>query len=184
MESPTGASAKGYNIMLRGPGAGGPETASSVIADLRFCARQVATAAGGTRNGEGPPESSPLYMYGMGAFSRPQRYLGAPSLLASDDLEVPFLLRFLADGESATERLGKLLSEHGLTVAAETRDEGSPGHHYFRTAPASMGAIERAVEAALKGFDGPRLPLDVLYLPVPEGAHWDERGEQRSHGPE
>jgi homoserine dehydrogenase len=182
VESPTGSTTKGYNIMLRGPGAGGPETASSVIADLRFCARQVTTAAGRTRNGEGPPESSPLYMYGMGAFSRPQSYPGTPSILASDDLKTPFLLRFLTDEASADIHVGKLLSESGLTVTSGPGEAASSAYHYFRTAPASLGAIERGIEAVLKAFDGPRLPLDVLYLPVLEGAHWDERGRQGNNG--
>jgi hypothetical protein len=121
-------------------------------------------------------------MYGMGAFSRPQPYLGAPSLLLTDHLEAPFILRFLIDDPSAPEQLGKLLSNNGLAVTAETGDAAASDHHYFLTAPASLGVVERAIEATLKSFEGTRLPLDVLYLPMLEGAHWDERSEQGSHG--
>ncbi len=158
---------KGYEIMVRGPGAGGPETASSVIADIQFCAAQLAVAglrrAG--RPGDGPV---PVYNYGANAFSRSQDFTGTPSVLADDGMVAPFFLRLTRRGArpSATTVAAGLRAA-GLDV---TRVTGTDDRDLsFTTGPASVRAVETALERVLQASGGD-LSLDALYLPIIEGA--------------
>jgi homoserine dehydrogenase len=165
-ESPVTAPAgtKSYEIMLRGPGAGGPETASSVISDIQFCARQIAA---GRRSQ--PGEARAVYNYGGSAFSSAQEFLGRPSLLSAAGLRAPFLLRFLAQGPPA--RLESTLRQAGVAARAVPSMEGG-GYHFFETEPASMGALEHALEACLQETGTAGLSMDILYVPILEGAAW------------
>ncbi|MBI3743217.1 MAG: hypothetical protein HY261_02900 [Chloroflexi bacterium] len=165
------AGAKRYSILLRGPGAGGPETASSVIADIQFCARQIAAARVGGDIGREDGQRVPMYMYGANAFREAIDYPGVPSLCMSDRLVAPFLLRFLTSGSDGA-KLAKSLA--GCGVEAEAL-EGVKGYVYLKTAPVSVRVVERAIESVLLAQGAGRMPLDVLYLPIIEGARWEER---------
>ncbi len=159
VDSPTESGAREFDILLRGPGAGGPETASSVIADIEFCARQIAVA----RRHEGNPS---LYMYGGDAFDRPQAFTGKPTMLESG-LRAPFLLRFSGPAANNTKVLGTALGAAGIKAAALNRSAS-----YLRTEPVTLAAIEGGIATVLKEFGAEALSLDVLYLPLLEGARW------------
>ncbi|MEE9284377.1 MAG: hypothetical protein V3V35_01475 [Dehalococcoidia bacterium] len=178
VESPTpgggGAPAKGYTIALQGPGAGGPETASSIIADIQFCARQLAVA-GRSPSGGGPDcPREPLYMYGAGAFSQPQPYRGAPALCRRGDLVAPFLLRFVKGPGLDADAVAAALARHG--VKPTPIEAASPDNLYIRTEPASICTMELGLEAVLRELGPRKAPLDILYLPVLEGARWATAG--------
>ncbi len=157
-----------YAIALRGPGAGGPETASSVIADIQFCARQLAVQRA-SAHGHGP-----LYMYGAGAFSRTQACGPAPAMLESEHLVTPFLLRFARPAGSGGGEIARALALQGLG-AEPVRQRAASAYAYFKTSPASVRAIEGAMESVLQTFGPARMGTDVLYLPVLAGARWEER---------
>jgi len=161
--------AKRYAIALRGPGAGGPETASSVMADIQFCARQLAV------RGHGDDRPSPLYMYGAGAFGRAQACQGAPALLSSGRLVAPFLLRVLGGDGVRAAAVASTLAQHGVRATPLQTGQIAPGYCYLRTGPTTVQAIEQGVEAVLREHGPASMPLDVLYLPALEGARWEER---------
>ena len=163
--------AKGYTIALQGPGAGGPETASSVVADIQFCARQLAAAGRTTRGAQTGCATGPLYMYGAGAFSRPQPYNGTPALHRQSALVLPFLLRFKGSGDLDAKAMASVLGRHGIQ-ATPIDAAGSGDNRYFRTHPVSMKALEQGLETVLGELGPDKAPLDVLYLPVLEGARW------------
>ncbi|MSQ25372.1 MAG: hypothetical protein EXR49_03720 [Dehalococcoidia bacterium] len=177
VESPSreiaGPFGKPFEVLLRGPGAGGPETASSVMADVLFCARQIAAARRVVAAGEGPRAS--LYMYGSNAFGWEQAYEGTASMLASDALAAPFLLRFIA-GARRANGIALALGRNGVEAAQVAGVRGQSDYLYFKTAAVSLRAVEAALEAVLKQQGASRMPLDVLYLPLLEGAAWEEAG--------
>lgn len=161
VESPTEQGVKPFELFLRGPGAGGPETASSVIADIEFCARQIAVARQTGSSGS-------LYMYGGAAFDRPQPTTGHPALLHAQ-LRAPFILRFSAAAGTgvAGAPVIKALSAAGVRARPL---QGSA--RYLRTEPATVAEIELALAAVLKARGAEELSLDILYLPLLEGAAW------------
>ena len=166
VESPGGRAGVPFTLALRGPGAGGPETASSVMADVLFCARQLAS-------GKRAADSPPLYMYGADAFREPQAFEGAPALLRADGLRAPFLLRFLLGGGADADSLAALLRSDGVDVEIVNADGADAPSVYFRTPPRSMGTVEEAVRAALSRAEAADVSLDVLYLPIIEGTRWE-----------
>ena len=174
VESPAAAergSGRGYTIVVRGPGAGGPETASSVIADIEFCARQMAVSGRlDSARGVGG-ESRPMYMYGSDAFSRPQSYLGRPSLHFANDLTARFFLRFVHDENRGHgfDAMAGALSDFGVPADHIHASASAPNLRYFITGPVSFGAMEAALESVLKRFGTGRTSLDVLYLPILDG---------------
>ena len=179
-----GGTAKGYDIMLRGPGAGGPETASSVISDILFCARQLASVERAQSTGEAHGAHGQAYNYGAGAFSQSQEYLGTPSLLLEDAIRAPFLLRFLVTGGSlagVTAKVKQALRTAGVEPSDVPAPAGASGSIYLRTAPASIGQIERGIERALNACGSGTLSMDVLYLPVLEGSSWSVAGMARGN---
>ena len=182
VESPTsgGAAPRRFELLARGPGAGGPQTASSVIADIQFCARQLALTGRFGPAARAQEQRTPLYMYGAGAFGRPQPYEGAPALTRTEELVAPFLLRFVFKGEEArgdaARAVVEIVGRHGIEASPLEGAAAAPEHLYYRTTPASMRAMEGALEGVLRNFDAGRMPLDVLYLPILEGARWAERG--------
>ena len=165
VESPGGGAGAPFTLALRGPGAGGPETASSVIADVLFCARQLAS-------GKRAADSPPLYMYGADAFRDPQNFDGAPALLRADGLRAPFLLRFLLRDAADVDALADSLRSDGVDVDIVNADGADAPSVYFRTPPRSMGTVEEAVRAALSRAEAADVSLDVLYLPIIEGTRW------------
>ena len=159
-----------FPILLRGPGAGGPETASSVISDVLFCAHQLAArgVAGETY------DEAPLYMYGPGAFEHVQSYEGAPSLVQAKRLVAPYLLRFICEGGDGEVR--RALAAHGVEIEPLTDIDAPSTYRYYRTHEVGIRQIEQAIEAALKGAGAQALSLDVLYLPILDGVCFREEG--------
>ena len=175
VESPlsTSEGAQPYDIMVRGPGAGGPETASSVIADIQFCARQLAVAGRLGRPSDGAQRPSPVYTYGATALNRVQDYRGVPSLQAADGLATPFLLRFLhlggPDRSAAIQTLAQSLRSNGVSADPLDSIDTAPEHLYYRTEPVSIRVMEQALGRVLSQSEAGRLSLDVLYLPILQG---------------
>lgn len=166
VESPGGGAGAPFTLALRGPGAGGPETASSVMADVLFCARQLAS-------GKRAADSPPRYMYGADAFRDPQAYDGAPALLRADGLRAPFLLRFLLNSGADADSLAASLRSDGVDVEVVNADGAAEPYVYFRTPPLPVKAVEEAVRAALSRAEAADVSLDVLYLPIIEGTRWE-----------
>lgn len=172
VESPmTAASggARGYEIMVNGPGAGGPETASSIIADIRFCAQQIAVAGRVGARRDMAERPVPVYMYGASAFGRSQAYAGAAAACLTDALKAPFFLRFVQRGPASAEdaaTIVRALRSSRIQGEALAPGETSPGHTYVMTQAASIRQVEEALEQVLRQFDPGRMALDILYLPV------------------
>ncbi len=166
VESPGGGAGAPFTLALRGPGAGGPETASSVMADVLFCARQLAS-------GKRAADSPPRYMYGADAFRDPQAYDGASALLRADGLRAPFLLRFLLGSDAAAETLATSLRSDGVDLEIVNTDRSDASSSYFRTPPLPMRAVEEAIGAAVSRAEAADVSLDVLYLPIIEGTRWE-----------
>ena len=166
VESPGGGAGRPFTVALRGPGAGGPETASSVMADVLFCARQLAS-------GKRAADSPPRYMYGADAFREPQAFDGTPALLRADGLRARFLLRFILGGGADADGLAASLRSAGLDVEVEDIGGARAPYVYFRTPPRPMRAVEDAVRAALSRPEAADVSLDVLYLPIIEGTRWE-----------
>ena len=178
VESPTpDGETKPYTILLQGPGAGGPETASSVVADIEFCARQLAVARG-TPSTE--CLSAPLYMYGSGAFARSQEYDGRPRLWREERLTCPFLLRFILGGRDQAqtrETLRDTLSKGGELALTELKVPAPDGYVYFQTEAVGIRRLEEGLETALHNLGARRVSMDVLYVPIIEGAKWSSEAE-------
>ena len=179
VESPVSTGGQGdrsYQIMVRGPGAGGPETASSVIADIQFCARQLAVAGRLGLRGNETGSPAPVYTYGATAFSRAQSWDGPPSFSRANGLAAPFFLRFRHLGEAGHQAsalaIRNALSSGGIEAEALDPVDSASGHLYYRTGPASVGALEQAIERALRGFTAAEMSLDVLYLPILKGVEY------------
>ncbi len=166
------ASAKAYDIFLSGPGAGGPETASSVIADILFCARQIAVA--GKRDPS--KEQSPLYSYTTSAFGRTQPYGNGPSLTRGDHLKAPYLLRFVNNKANPTfaNTIAAHLGENGVRVKTGQGFERAPKYLYLTTESCSLGRVESALQAVIREAEPGALSPDILYLPILNGACFEE----------
>ena len=167
VESPSQGTGTPFTLTLRGPGAGGPETASSVMADVMFCARQL--ASGRRENG-----SPPHYMYGADAFREPQTFDGAPSLLLADQLKTSFFLRFAVAGGTSAQALAALLQRGGIDASIHEAAGAPESLVYFRTGPQSMRSVEEAIRTTLGQTEAAGASLDVLYLPIFEGSRWIE----------
>ncbi len=169
--------AKAYEIMMRGPGAGGPETASSVIADIEFCARQLAVAGRLRHPGKEQAASGPAYMYGATAFARAQDVHGVPSYYAADDLVAPFFLRFRYLGDKGTGTAAQVISgalrSSGVEAGPLPSFESAPSYIYYRTAPSSIAAMEQALQSVYEQFNAAEMALDALYLPVLSGPQFN-----------
>ena len=177
---PPGQGARRFEVMVRGPGAGGPETASSIISDIQFCARQLAIAGHLGHRREAGQGAATIYNYGSGAFSQSQEYTGIPAMCQTDALVAPFLLRFLtvAGTESA---VGLQVSAALKAAGIEAQRLPSPGASsstvYLKTAPASVRAVEAALETVLASCGAQSLSMDVLYLPLLDGPAWGVAGK-------
>ncbi|MCL0101731.1 hypothetical protein M1O29_01425 [Dehalococcoidia bacterium] len=173
-ESPSAGSAPhAYEIMVQGPGAGGPETSSSVIADIEFCARQLAIAGKiGTHATSEVP--SPTYMYGASALDHAQQYTGSPALALANDLATKYLLRFVlgngAEPHAATSALINTLNNAGVAIEETLSTEGNSPSIYLQTAPVSMESLEQALEETLNTKANLNLAPNILYLPIMIGA--------------
>ena len=177
VESPLrrGLGTRPFQVMLRGAGAGGPETASSVISDIQFCARQLLVA--GRIGTEGPKPSTAVYNYGAAAFGRPQAQRDVASLCLTDALVAPFLVRFLLTGtgenQGTVAGIAATLRDSGVGAEQFTVPGAPSSHLYLKTAPSSMRRVERALETVL-AVRGSDVALDILYLPLLEGIAWDD----------
>ena len=175
VESPLapGEGARPFEVMVRGPGAGGPETASSVISDIHFCARQLAVA--GRLGRDGAPASPAVYNYGAAAFSLAQDYSGTPSHCATDALAAPFLLRFMASQPALASKVLRVimpaLNSAGI-AARELPSPAAPGSLYFKTEPTSVRVLEHGLETVLAKCGAASVSMDILYLPLLEGPAW------------
>jgi homoserine dehydrogenase len=170
--SANGMTAKGYDIFLNGPGAGGPETASSVIADILFCARQIAVA--GRR--DDAQEQAPLYSYTTSAFNRTQPYGRGPSLTRAESLKAPYLLRFInrTGGSAIATTIAAHLGENGIRIKAGQGFERAPAYLYFTTEPASLSQVESALQTVIRETSPGAILPDILYLPIMSGACFEE----------
>lgn len=173
VESPTEREAKPFELFLRGPGAGGPETASSVLADIEFCARQIAVARQTQRRADAGQAGldagqGSLYMYGGAAFDRSQPATGHPALLHTE-LRAPFILRFGAVAGTGVDGASVIKALSAAGVRAQPL-QGSA--LYLRTEPTTVAEIEAALAAVLKARGAAELSLDILYLPLLEEAAW------------
>ena len=167
-------SARPFEVMVRGPGAGGPETASSVISDIYFCARQLALAGRLGRRTEPGQDARPVYNYGSGAFSQSQEYTGVPSMCQTDALTAPFLLRFqtASAGGTSARQISAALKASGIDAQELPSTGATATSVYLKTAPASPRAIEAGIERVLATIGAHSLSMDVLYLPLLDGPAW------------
>ncbi len=169
-----------YEIAVRGPGAGGPQTASSAIADILFCANQLAVAdlvraarsAGQASDGKGSAGLPiPVYNYGGHAFGIPQDYTGSPPLLASDDLVADFFVRIgFANEALAKELVGEAiqnLKDRGTVAVVLNGGSGDSHNVYLRTTgiKPSLRQMETSLEFLLRRFKS-EMSAGILYLPI------------------
>lgn len=154
-----------FKIALRGPGAGGPETASSVIADILFCARQLASH-------RCSHDGAPYYMYGADSFSHPQGFGGVASLLAAKRLQTKFLIRFDVGPKMKSQDLLATLQENGVEATIDPAGASSNAV-YLRTGLQSMQSIEHAIGRTVGNMPIDGALMNVLYLPIIEGTGWE-----------
>lgn len=153
-----------FTVALRGPGAGGPETASSVMADILFCARQLASH-------RSSHEGAPYYMYGADSFRYPQRFEGMASLLRAEKLKTKFMIRFDVGPKTEAKDLVASLHESGVEATIDPAGASSNGV-YLRTGLQSMHSIEHAIGRTLGNIATEGALMNVLYLPIIEGTGW------------
>jgi homoserine dehydrogenase len=119
--------------VYEGRGAGGPPTASAVIADICDAARTL-----------------PLPMFG-----RPVKSLERPSVLPVEEVVGAFYLRFrVLDRPGVLAGIARTLADHGISIESmiqRGRSPGEPVHIVMITHEASEGAMAKALSAVARG---------------------------------
>ncbi|MES2201447.1 MAG: homoserine dehydrogenase [candidate division FCPU426 bacterium] len=142
-------------VMLSGRGAGKMPTASAVISDIIYIARNVAVGVAG---------KVPAVAYDVD-------HVESRRIVPADEIRNRFFLRFTAmDQPGVLARIASILAEHGISissVAQNERQKGSSVPVYLSTYTATEKAMREAI-ATIEALPAVKQGTLVMRLEIPE----------------
>ena len=144
-------------VMLSGRGAGKMPTASAVISDIIYIARNIAIGVAG---------KVPAVAYDVDMVE-------SRRIVPADEIKNRFFLRFTAvDQPGVLARIASILAEHGISissVAQNERQKGSSVPVYLSTYTATEKAMGEAIKA-IEALPAVKAGTLVMRLEMPENA--------------
>mgnify|MGYP002632838410 CR=1 FL=1 len=133
--------------LFYGPGAGAEPTASSVIADIVDVARSI----------ESSPESK------VNALGSPISKLEQPTIIAIDEIETSFYMRFSAlDKPGVLSDITKIMADSGISIEAIVQKEQPAGEDYVNVIIITNVTQERLLNTAVEHIENLETVRDTI----------------------